>query len=72
MPKINPNGTATFLPIKSPIHKIRTTNKFGFTPAILNQLKKFICKKYNIKNITIIPIIEIVFFSYLTFSSRLL
>lgn len=66
-PQINPTGIATFLPIKSPTHKTKTINKFGFTPAILNQLKKFTCRKYTIKNVIIITIIEITFFRKFTF-----
>ena len=46
---------------------IKTINKFGLTPAILNQEKKLICKKYIIKNVIIIPIIEITFFKHFTF-----
>ena len=32
----------------NPINKIKITNKFGATPAIVNQLKKFDCRKYII------------------------
>lgn len=46
-----PNIIDIFLPAKSPINTIRTMNKFGFIPSILNQVKKLDCKKYIIKNI---------------------
>lgn len=59
---MKPKGAAQYLPTYSPTHNAKTTNKFGLTLAILNQLKKFICKKYNIKKVIIIPKIEIVFF----------
>ena len=45
------------LPIYIPTNNERIINKFGFTPSILNQLKKFDCKKYikiNVMNIIII------------------
>ena len=40
-PDITPNGIPTFTPAYKLINNINTMKKFGFTPAIVNQLKKF-------------------------------
>ena len=61
-PKIIANGNANLLFVNKPITKTNITNKFGFTPAILNQLKKFDCKKYIITNIMNSTTIVNVFF----------
>ena len=49
-------------PINIPIHKENTIKRFGFIPAILNQIKKFDCKKYIKINIINITIIDSIFF----------
>ncbi len=45
IPKISPS----FFPANNPTKRINRTNKLGCTPAIVNQVKKLACKKYNIK-----------------------
>ena len=52
----------TLLPANIPIIKTYITNKLGFMPAIVNQSKKFICKKYIKKNIKISTITATAFF----------
>ena len=64
-PKIKPNAVPILEPEYSPINRINITNKLGFTPAIVNQLKKFSCKKYIIMNAITNKIIVIAFFIYL-------
>lgn len=52
-PNITPNVPPYILPANSPINKTRITIKFGFTPAIVNQEKRFVCNRYikiNVKN----------------------
>ena len=56
-PIVIPIDAPYILPINIPIHNENTMKRLGFTPAILNQIKKFDCRKYiniNIMNITII------------------
>ena len=61
-PNIIPKANPIFLPIKSPINNINIINKFGEIPYILNQLNKFICKKYITKKTIVIAIIDNIFF----------
>ena len=49
-PNIIPIEKPVVFPKKSPINRVNIINKFGFIPAILYQLKKLVCKMYNIKN----------------------
>ena len=43
-------------------HLISNINKFGITPAMLNHVKKFTCKKYIIRKATNINKIDTAFF----------
>ena len=63
---MNPKIKPIFLVANNPIKSIKITNKFGFIPAIVNQLKKLDCKKYSKKNTIIIPIIDMTFFKKFT------
>ena len=49
-------------PINIPTNNERIIKRFGFTPAMLNQIKKFDCKKYKRINIKNIIIIDSIFF----------
>lgn len=46
-----PNAVPHFTPEYRPINSTNIINRFGITPAIVNELKKFICKKYIIINV---------------------
>ncbi len=48
-PKITAIGIPYRFPMNMPINKANIIKRFGLMPAILNQLKKFDCKKYIIK-----------------------
>ena len=61
-PATTPVDIPAYLPANRPITKINTTNKFGITPAILNHVKKFTCKKYIIRKATNINKIDTAFF----------
>ena len=61
IPVVTPYITPDILFVKSPINKTNITNKFGIIPEIVNQLKKFDCKKYR-KNKTITSVIFIITF----------
>jgi hypothetical protein len=61
-PKIIPIKAPYILPINIPTISERIIKRFGFTPAILNQLKKFDCKKYIKINVINITIIDSIFF----------
>ena len=67
IPKISPNISPIFLPANSPTNSISITNKLGIMPNILNQVKKFACKKYIIKKANIINIIIPAFFIFAPF-----
>ena len=66
IPNKNPKISPIFFVANNPINNIKITNKFGFIPAIVNQLKKLDCKKYSKKNTIIIPTIDINFFNNFT------
>ena len=66
VPNTNPKVIPIFLPENNPINKAKITNKLGFIFAIVNQLKKFACKKYIMKNATIKHIIANVPFNLVT------
>ena len=63
-PKITPAEIPYAFPKNSPINKTKIINKFGFIPAILNQLKKFICKKYRMINVINNITIDNIFFIF--------
>ena len=46
-----PNIAPVLFPINNPINSVKTIIRFGIIPPILNQEKKFNCKKYIIKNV---------------------
>ena len=69
-PNIIPNIKPSFLPANNPIHSINITNRFGFTFAIVNQVKKFDWMKYIIKKLTIINSIDKNFFKLHFFLSK--
>ena len=49
-PTITPEIIPIYLPPNSPKKTINITNKLGFIPAIVNQVKKFACNIYIIMN----------------------
>ena len=54
-----------FLPVYNPVKSANITNKFGFTPAIVNQLKKFIWRRYiriNVKHKIIMVNVFFIFY----------
>ena len=61
-PNIIPIETPYILPINIPMINEKIIKRFGFTPAILNQLKKFDCNKYIKINVININIIDNIFF----------
>ena len=61
-PNIIPIEVPYVFPINIPINSESIIKRFGFIPAILNQLKKFDCKKYINKNVIYIIIIDSIFF----------
>ena len=67
-PIITPYITPVILLENSPINKIYITNKFGITPEIVNQLKKFDCKKYKMNAVNIRNILIVNFFNDFTLS----
>lgn len=62
IPNNTPNAVPIFAPEYNPINSINIINRFGITPAIVNELKKFDCKKYIIINVIISSITVIIFF----------
>ena len=63
IPKSNPNTTPSLFPTNKPINITRITNKFGIIPAILNHVKKFICRQYITTNSNKIIDIPLNFFN---------
>ena len=56
-PNIIPIEVPYVFPINIPINSESIIKRFGFIPAILNQLKKFDCKKYINKILLILYLI---------------
>ena len=53
------------------MNNVNITNKFGITPAIVNQLKKFSCRKYTNNAMKINAIFIQIFFIFLFLSVSL-
>ena len=71
IPNNTPNAVPIFAPEYKPINSINIINRFGITPAIVNELKKFDCRKYIIINAMISIIIVITFFIIHSYYLRL-
>ena len=66
-PKTTPADIPNFLPKNNPINNKKIMNKFGFIPAILNQLKNIDCKKYKKINVINKNIVASAFFIFKPF-----
>lgn len=68
IPNIIPKAVPIFAPEYNPINNINIINIFGIIPEIVNQLKKFNCKKYIMINVINNNITVTTFFTYFIYS----